>query len=79
MKKKLKQKTKEKNYFREIRTKKVRSKWTSNKMGNAKKGPQQNGPRQKDVLRGYLRLRQALRLLFVSRDSLLLLYVKHVT
>jgi len=43
MKKKLKQKTKEKNYFREIRAKKVRFKMDQQQMGNAKKGHNKMG------------------------------------
>jgi len=42
----MKQKAKEKNYFREIRAKKVHSKMDQQQNGQCQKGPQQNGPRQ---------------------------------
>jgi len=44
--KKLKQKAKEKNYFREIGTKKVRSKMDQQQNGQCQKGPHQNRLRQ---------------------------------
>jgi len=42
----LKQKGKEKNYFCEIRAKKVCSKMDQQQNEQCQKGPQQNGPRQ---------------------------------
>jgi len=42
----MKQKAKEKNYFRGIRAKKVRSKMDLHQNGKCQKGPQQNGPRK---------------------------------
>jgi len=43
-------KAKEKNYFCEIRAKKVRLKMDQQRNGKRQKRPQQNKPRQKDVL-----------------------------